>query len=242
MVKNRAPAKLKTNMQNIERVSTGIAGLDKLMQGGFLKGSCVLVTGGTGTGKTTLVLQFLWEGLKKGEKCIMITLEETPEDLRADAMQFGWDFLKYEKNGQLRIESYDPFELTDINLRLKDLIVTNNYSRVGIDSTSLFGMYIKDEYKIRKGVFSLVSSIKSAHCTAVLSSEILEDSKSLSRYGIEEFVADGVIVLYFLGIGGIAFSSIQVRKMRRTNHSREIHPMEITGKGIVVNEPDKFKV
>ena len=151
-------------------------------------------------------------------------------------MQFGWDLMKYEKSGQLRIEMYDPFELTDVNLRLKDLIITNNYRRVVIDSTSLFGMYIKDDYKIRKGLYSLVSAIKSANCTAIISSEITEDSKLLSRYGVEEFVCDGVIVLYFIGIGSESFGSIQVRKMRRTNHEKRVRPMEITSKGIVVKE------
>ncbi|MBU4246336.1 MAG: ATPase domain-containing protein [Nanoarchaeota archaeon] len=216
------------------RVSTGIIGLDKMLLGGFPSGSCILITGGAGTGKTTLMLQFIWEGLKNGENCIYITLEEPIEDLRADAMQFGWDLMKYEKTGQLRIEIYDPFELTDINLRLKDLITTNNYRRVAIDSTSLFGMYIKDEYKIRKGLFSLVSAIKSSNCTAVLSSEITEDSKLLSRYGVEEFVVDGVIVLRYLAMGSTVNRTLEVRKMRRTSTSEGIKSIEMTSKGIVV--------
>ncbi len=216
------------------RVSTGIVGLDKIMQGGFLKGSCILVAGGTGTGKTTLMLQFLFEGLKNGEKCIFITLEESPEDILADAMQFGWDFLKYEKNGQLRIEMYDPFELTDINMRLKDLIITNDYKRVAVDSTSLFGMYVKDDYKIRKGLFSLVSTIKSTNCTALLSAEITEDSKLLSRYGIEEFVCDGVIVLRYLAMGSSVNRTLEVRKMRRTKTVEGIKSIDIGSKGIVL--------
>jgi len=216
------------------RVSTGITGLDKMLQGGFLTGSCVLVTGGAGTGKTTFMLQFIWEGLKRGENCIYITLEESIEDLRADAMQFGWDLMKYEKIGQLRIEMYDPFELTDINMRLKDLIATNNYRRVAIDSTSLFGMYIKDDYKIRKGLFSLVSAIKSSACTAVLSSEITEDSKLLSRYGVEEFVVDGVIVLRYLAMGSVVNRTLEVRKMRRTKTSEGIKSIEVTPNGIAV--------
>lgn len=217
------------------RVSTGIAGLDKMLQGGFLAGSCVLITGGAGTGKTTFMMQFIWEGLKRGENCIYISLEESLEDIRADAMQFGWDFLKYEKTGQLRLEMYDPFELTDVNLRLKDLITTNNYRRVAIDSTSLFGMYIKDEYKIRKGLFSLVSAIKSSACTAVLSSEITEDSKLLSRYGIEEFVVDGVIVLRYLAMGSTVNRTLEVRKMRRTNTAEGIKSIEMGSKGVVLS-------
>lgn len=235
MAKIRVSPKSGEAVQKSVRVSTGIPGLDKMASGGFLKGSCVLVTGSAGTGKTTLMLQFLWEGLKKGDKCIFITLEESPEDIKADAAQFGWDFAKYEKNGQLRIEMYDPFELTDVNLRLKDLIITNNYERVALDSTSLFGMYIKDDYKIRKGLYSLVSTIKATNCTAILSAEIPEDSKLLSRYGIEEFVADGVIVLRYLAMGSTVNRTLEVRKMRRTKTTEGIKSIEIGTKGIVFN-------
>ncbi len=227
----------KTNASSVatSRVPTGIAGLDKMLNGGFPKNSCILITGGTGTGKTTFMLQFIWEGLKRGENCIYITLEEPIDDLRADAMQFGWDLMKYEKTGQLRIEMYDPFELTDMNLRLKDLITTNNFKRVAIDSTSLFGMYLKDEYKIRKGIYSLVSAVKSSNCTALLSSEITEDSKLLSRYGVEEFVVDGVIVLRYLAMGSTVNRTLEVRKMRRTKTVDGIKSIEMTPKGIVLS-------
>lgn len=234
MAKKKSASKPKDSSSGLSRVPTGIQGLDKITQGGFLPGSCILVTGGTGTGKTTMMLQFLWDGLKSGEKCIYITLEETPEDLRADAMQFGWDLLKYEKAGQLRIEMYDPFELTDVNLRLKELITANNYRRVAIDSTSLFGMYIKDEYKIRKGLYSLVSAIKSANCVALLSAEIPEDSKLLSRYGIEEFVCDGVILLRYMAMGSTVNRTIEVRKMRKTKIAEGIKSIEIGPRGIAL--------
>lgn len=213
-------------------------GLDKLLEGGFLPGSAVLVTGSAGTGKSTFLLQFMWEGVQNGENCLFITLEETPEELKADALQYGWDFAKYEKTGKFRIEYFDPFELGDMQQRLKDLIVVNNYKRVAIDSSSLIGMYENDEYKTRKKLYNLVQALKKAGTTSLLSAEIPEESKQLSRFGVEEFVVDGVIVLYYLGIGEGLFRSISVRKMRQTNHKHGTFPMELASKGVVVREEE----
>ncbi len=218
----------------IERVPSGIPGLDELVEGGFPKSSAILVAGGTGTGKTTFLSQFIWEGLKRGENCLFVTLEETPEEIKGDAAVFGWDFETYEQNGQLRIEYFDPFELGDLANRLADMIKMNNYARVAIDSTALFGLYVNDLYKIRKILYKLIESVKSTGATILLSTEIPENSNQLSRFGVEEFVCDGVVVLYYLGIGEGVFRNIEVRKMRRTNHKNGTFPMEITDDGIIV--------
>ncbi|MCK4968096.1 MAG: Flp pilus assembly complex ATPase component TadA, partial [Candidatus Aenigmarchaeota archaeon] len=211
--------------------------------GGYPKGSVILVSGGTGTGKTTFLSQYLWAGLKKGKKCLYITLEETPEEIKGDAIQYGWDFDKFEKDGAFRCEYFDPFELTDMSSRISDLIVVNGFTRIAIDSTSLFGMYINDEYKIRKKLYQLVESLKKSGATAVLSAEIPEDAeKKLSRFGVEEFVVDGVVVLYYTGIGDGIFRNIEIRKMRRTNHKHGVFPLDIKKDGMhVVNDTDFLK-
>jgi KaiC/GvpD/RAD55 family RecA-like ATPase len=74
----------------VMRVSTGVPKLDSLLGGGFPENSVVMVTGGTGTGKTILSLQFLWDGLQRGEPCVYLSLEEDAEDIKADGRQFGW--------------------------------------------------------------------------------------------------------------------------------------------------------
>ncbi len=218
----------------IERVPTGIPGLDDLIEGGVPKGSATLVSGGPGTGKTIFLSQFVREGLNRGENCLFVTLEESPEEIKGDVAVFGWDFDKYEKNGQLRIEYFDPFELGDLAGRIGDLIRVNNYTRVSIDSTALFGMYVNDLYKIRKMLYKLIEDIKRTEATVLLSTEIVEGSNSLSRFGVEEFVCDGIIVLYYMGLGEGVFRNIEIRKMRRTNHRNGTFPMEITPNGIVV--------
>lgn len=219
----------------IKRIDTGIKGLNKMLKGGIPESSVVLITGGAGCGKTTIASQFLYYGLKEGSNSLYITLEEKPEEIKKDAIQFGWDFSKYEKEGTFRIVYYDPFELGEIIQRMTDLIVVNKIKRIVIDSISLFGLYLDNSYKIRKELYKLVEALKQTGCTSILLSEIPENSKTLSRYGVEEFVADGVIVLYYMGLGNGAFRNLEVRKMRRTDHMKGSFPMTITKTGIKVD-------
>src|SRR5512135_3680020 len=104
----------KKTSDDFERVPTGIPGLDKLIEGGLVKGSTTLVSGAAGTGKTIFCSQFLMEGLKRGESCMFITLEEKPEDIIADVKRFGWDFKKYISDKKLFLDFQDPFQITDI--------------------------------------------------------------------------------------------------------------------------------
>ncbi len=218
----------------IERVPTGIPGLDELIQGGYVKGSTVLVTGSAGAGKTIFCSQFIWRGLQSGENCLFITFEEVPEDIIEDVRIFGWDFEKYINEKKLILEYSDPFSLTDIITPLVEKIKSNSVSRVVIDSTSLFGLYFKNPADVRKQLYKLVMALKKSGATSLLTAEIPEESHKLSRFGVEEFVVDGVIVLHYIGIGEGTYRSLQIRKMRRTKHSHEIHPMRITERGIEI--------
>jgi len=219
------------------RVTTGMPPLDSLMEGGFPKGSSILLTGGTGTGKTIFCLQYLWEGLQKGEPCVFLSLEEEPEDIKEDARQFGWDMEKFEKKGLFRIMFHDPFE-TDVSTVLVNQIEYLKAKRLVIDSISLLGLYMKDLATIRKQLAKLMGAVKNSGCTTIVTSEIIEESKGLSRFGVEEFVADAVIVLNYLGIGQETNRSLQIRKMRRTNHGKDIYPFEITRKGVEISKAD----
>ncbi len=217
------------------RIKTGIPGLDELIEGGFLEGSVNLVTGETGTGKTLFGLQFLWYGLKRGDTCVYITLEESPEDIKADAETFGWNLSSYEDRGLFRIVYHDPAQVNNLGSVLVDEIRTLKAKRLVLDSISLVGMVLQDIAKIRKMIYNLINVIKNTGCTAVLISEILSgEEKALSRHGVEEFVADGIIVLNYLGTVGEYVRSLQIRKMRRTNHGKDIYPLDITHEGIII--------
>lgn len=215
------------------RIPTGIPGLDSLMEGGILKNNMILVTGGTGTGKTILCLQFIFDGLKRGEPCVYLTLEEEPEDIKADALQFGWDLDKYEEKGLFRMIHHDPFE-TDVSSVLVNQIEYIKAKRLVVDSISMLGLYMKDLATIRKQLGKLMRAVKNGGCTSLVISEIEEESKKLSRFGVEEFVVDGVLILNYLGIGQETNRSLQIRKMRRTNHGKDIYPFKIGKDGVML--------
>jgi KaiC/GvpD/RAD55 family RecA-like ATPase len=219
------------------RVTSGIPGLDPLIEGGFLENSVNLVTGETGTGKTTFCLQFLWEGLQKGETGVYITLEQSPDEIKADANHFGWNFDAYEKKGLCRVIYHDPAQVNNLGTVIVDEIKTMKAKRLIVDSTSLIGLSLESKSQVRKMLINLINVIKRAGCTALLISEIEEESKGLSRYGVEEFVVDGIVVLNYLEYAtGDLNRSLIIRKMRRTAHGADIYPTEITRKGILVKK------
>ncbi len=220
----------------LPRTPTGVPGLDSLIQGGLLKGTSTLVTGGAGTGKTIFCCQFIWEGLMRGETCLFISFEEPPEDIIADAKNFGWDFEGFIGKKKLFLEYHDPFQVTNITSLLVERIKERKIERVAIDSTSILGLYFKDAFEVRKQLYKLLMALKGTGVTTVITAEIPEDSKKLSRFGVEEFVADGVIVLHYIGVGEDSFNSIQVRKMRRTSHDKNIFSLAFTDRGLVVKK------
>ena len=218
----------------MERVSSGIPGLDELIEGGFPKGSVILLSGTCGTGKTLSSLQFLWYGVQHGENGVYITFEEPVEQVKSNAKQFGWDFETAEKQGKIIMLRYDPFHVEEVI----DIIVSSvrkiNAKRLVIDSISALGMYIRDPTEVRRSIYLLVSNIYKLGCTTILTSEILPNQSELSRFGVEEFLADGVIVYYYTRISTYFARALTIWKMRYTNHSQRIHPYKITEKGIVV--------
>lgn len=216
------------------RVPTGIMGLDKLTHGGVIKGTTTLVSGNAGTGKTIALLQFVHEGLKREENGLLISLEENPEELKLDALEFGWDFDKYEKEGKCKIVRFTANELEELTATLDKLIRLNNYKRIAIDSSSVFGMYKQDTYKLRKILATLVETLKKEGATAMMSAEMLPNSEQLSRHGIEEFVADNAIALYYNNNDDGPSRKLAIKKMRRTEHPNGYFPMKITNKGIEV--------
>lgn len=240
--KGGPPSKMKPSVSSgTERVTTGIPGLDENIEGGFVKGSAILVTGGTGTGKTTFCSQYLWEGLKKGEPGVYITLEEDPDDIKEDVKRYGFDFTKYEKNGTFKFVYQNPFEVSDITSTVVDAINSVNAKRVVLDPISLIGMYMKDPAVLRKRLFAIIMMLKKSGVTSLITSEVLDDEigekgGSLSRDGVSEFVADAVIVLNLFGIGEGISRSILIRKMRRTKHETDILSMEMSKNGLIIKK------
>lgn len=224
-----------------EKVSSGIAGLDAMLEGGLPRGHVVLVTGLPGTGKTCFALQFLSAGLAKGEKAIYLSLEEDPPQLLAAARQFGWTLDDAVSKGRLRIVRIDPRETkqnlerlrSDIGRELADF----GPARIVVDSVSLLNMLSDDEPGRRATLFALAGACKSAGATSVFTAEADPTHPGVSRDGLSEYVADGVVLLgYSSGDEGRrAGLSLRVLKMRRTAHARTAQPYRIGPGGITVD-------
>jgi circadian clock protein KaiC len=223
-------------MPAVERVATGVMGLDPLLGGGLIRNSINLLTGGTGTGKTIFCCQFLWHGLQRGESGVYISTEEYPDDIKADVAAFGWDFTSFEKKGMFKLTYQNPSDVADLEAIIMDVVKDIDAKRVVIDSTAVIGLCLKDEATLRKKLFNILKTLKDAGCTSIITSEILEHSRGLSRFGIEEFIVDGVITLSYLGIGEVSNRMLQIRKMRRTNHGKDIYPIEIGPAGISIKK------
>jgi KaiC/GvpD/RAD55 family RecA-like ATPase len=218
-----------------DRVNTGIPGLDELVNGGLIQSSLTLLTGTTGTGKTIAASQFIYSGLKDFDQSgVYITFEEPPENIRENSLNFGWDFEPYEKKEKMVFVRYDPFHVEDIYELIETNIKKINAQRVVIDSVSALGLYVKDIPEIRRMIFNIAYLLRKLGCTSLLISEVLPMQEALSRFGVEEFVTDGVIVLYYTRTGSQFARSLTVWKMRSSTHSTKIHPYRITDKGIVI--------
>jgi KaiC/GvpD/RAD55 family RecA-like ATPase len=216
------------------KLQIGISGIDELIEGGLNPGAVVLLTGTTGTGKTIFGLQYLYNGAKRGEPAVYVSFEEPVENIKINAKKLGFDFERLEKDNKILFVRYDPFHAEDVY----DLIETNikkiGAKRVVIDSISALGLYVRDSAEIRRMIFNISLLLRKLNCTTIITSEILPLQNSLSRFGVEEFVSDGIIVLYYLRSESQFARSLTIWKMRGSNHSKKLHPYDITAHGIVV--------
>jgi KaiC/GvpD/RAD55 family RecA-like ATPase len=216
----------------MERISSGIAGLDDMVEGGFVKNTSVLVTGGCGSGKTTLAMQFLYEGAKKGERGIYITFEEEKERMKDNFSKYGWDIAGMEKKGMLEIIHIKPRDVMQVVKEDYGEIINNikklGAERVVLDSVSTIEMMISDEYERRESIVQIIEWLRKNNCTSMLVAESEQDPNRYSRQGVVEFIVDGVVVLYNFRRQSTRQRALEVLKMRGTNHMTKIVPFMIS--------------
>lgn len=238
---------------SMERVRTGIIGFDELVEGGFPAGRAILVSGGCGTGKTTFGMQYVYAGAEKyGEPGIYVTLDERPNLIRQDCLNFGWDLKRLEQENMLQmidgaiarigIPSDEEFALPSTGFDVDKLLIEiltsiKRYGakRVVIDSIPALGYNLKSEDEIRNSILKLGYMLEKAGVTSILISEMGDGKNKFSKYGVEEYLVDGVIVLHYMGVGMTSNRTLHIRKMRGTKHSEDLHPLEIGPRGIVIH-------
>ena len=224
----------------LEKINSGIPGLDKIMGGGIPKNHIVLISGTCGTGKTTMCMQYMYEGVTKyGENGVFLSFEESPESMKSTYKEFGWDFDFLEKKGKFKFIKYDPYHIEEIFDILSSAVVEVGAKRVAIDSLSALALHLHDREDIRKMIFDLAALLSKLNCTAFVVSEIVPGKKGISRYGVEEFMSDSVIVLYYERNKLVFSRGIQIWKVRGSNHSKNVHPYKISAKGITINPEEE---
>jgi len=220
-------------MVEVKRISTGINGLNEKIEGGFEVGSVISVLGGPGSGKSLFGMSFLYEGLKNGETCLLVSFEENIDDLILDMEIIGFNDIKdYIDKKKLILSFNSPVNFE--YLGVIEIIQNNKVSRVVIDSLSAISMYMDDKGKFRKFMLDLVTELKKLKVTAIVTDEQPQVSDNDMVYFSGEYLSDAVIKLFYTGLGGDFDRSMQILKMRRTNNDRSMLPMRIDKGGIYV--------
>lgn len=217
----------------MDRVKTGIEGLDQLLYGGILRGDSVLVAGAPGTGKTSLGMQYLYNGATKyNEPGLFITFEEFPERIYRDAEGFGWDFRGLEEEGKLKVLFTSPEVLQQDIIRdqgfVGEMIAEIGATRAVVDSISHMEGAAEESRTFRESVYGLVNALKASSLTAVLTRELSEEEDIGA--GPEEFVADSLILLTRGYVTGHRMRFLEVIKSRGTPHIA-IPSLYLIGKG-----------
>jgi circadian clock protein KaiC len=220
----------------VSRLKTGVSRLDDLLGAGIPRGSSLLVAGVAGTGKTVLLLEFLYRGAQAGEKGIIFSFEETEERLRSTARGLGWDLDHEIKKGMVEIVFIpQPNILVEKHLlMMKERVEARSDKRVAIDSVSVFLYKTADAQINREKIFQLCTIVQNVQAVGFFATDIPYGSNQISRFGVEETVVDGVIQLSSVEERFERERYIEVYKLRNTEHLKGKHVMTISKGGISV--------
>ncbi|MDI9610203.1 MAG: KaiC domain-containing protein [Archaeoglobaceae archaeon] len=220
------------------RLSTGIVGLDAILGGGIPKGYVVAVIGSYGTGKTTLGLHFIYEGLKNGESGIILSFDEDEESILRNAKSIGLSLENFKNLQIIRLEALTVKKSFErIESELPELIRNLNANRMLIDSISVLETLFSDHERYQI-LSSMKRIMKFSGVTAIFTSEADKYLPTASKYGILEYICDGMICLKMIRKSELDEPTLglEVVKMRGIKHSRKPKPYMITERGIVVYE------
>jgi circadian clock protein KaiC len=244
---------LKHNNDIFKRVKTGMEELDNLLQGGIPKESITLVSGPPGSGKSIFCFQYLYQGALENKKGLYLTLDKKEDGLIRQAKKLGFDFQPHIDKGLVK------FRYLNINKKfvyesMNNELINENYDRIVIDSiTPLSEMplfintrengnesisFINSEEDAlpltgpvhRRHLLFIMNTLEASKTTAIITSELSFGSTNISRDGISEFLADGVITLNFDPT--MDRRKMSVLKMRNTKHTLKPQDIQIGEGGI----------
>jgi len=242
----------------IIRITTGVPGLDELLQGGFPKGSIILVSGMPGTGKTLFGMHFIYEGAKNDQRSLYVTLDERIEKLILEAETIGIKLRNFIDAGKIEFLYLDVEKEEDFIETITKKVREGNFERMVIDSisalceTPIFLRELEESHKFAKlldtmipvpldaplvtrmHITTIINELRGLNCTSILISELIDESKGLSRDTITEFLVDGVIILTLDETMDIR--KMKIRKMRGTKHTLTPQSIEITSQGLRIKK------
>jgi len=226
------------------QVGFGIPGLDELVSGGVLADSSTLVFGSSGTGKTTLALSFLLEGVRRGEPVVMLTLEETLGQLRHNAASVGLDLEAASTKGLLHLSFTPPVELsTDRYLHeTRELVARVGAKRLVLDSLTSLGLGVISERRYKELVYALAKSMRALGITLLLTMETAESfgSAQVTGHGLS-YSADNLLYLRFVEMDGQLERAISFLKARGLALNSGVHRMTISREGVKVEGDQRFR-
>lgn len=219
----------------MERLSTGIQGLDQLVDGGIPRSWVILVKGPPGCGKTTFGLQFLCYGAENGEHGIYITIGEPISHLKK-YIRFNLNLEELTEDGKLILVDTKLIKLSDLSEILKDTVKKYSAQRVVIDSfSSLISLY-GDEPTLRQEFSNFLDVVRDVEHTTWM---IIEEGTPRSPDALSEFMADGVINLTYFLRGSHRIRGLEITKMRGSAHSEGLHLYRIEEDGVTVYPEEK---
>jgi circadian clock protein KaiC len=230
----------------VQKLPTGIPGMDLVTEGGLPKGRTTLVAGTAGSAKTVFAVQFLASGiLQSQEPGVFVTFEESPSDIRANFLSLGWDIARWEQEGKWAFVDASPhpdetlisglYDLGALMARIENAVRKVKAQRVSVDSLGSIFSQLPDAGVVRRELFRISVALKSMGVTSVMTAERTEDDGEISRHGVEEFVADNVMILRNSLEDEKRRRTVETLKLRGATHQKGEFPFTITPHdGIVV--------
>ena len=232
----------------VDRCVTGIEALDNILDGGIPRGNAVLVTGAVGTGKTSLCLEFLVHGALNGENSLYISVTESTDKLLQNIIPYDFFDDRLVQEGRLHFLDlpviYDrlgldrpEFDYEEIHILIDAILGIAKELRIRrlvIDSITSVSYRLKSEEILREFVLKLGSNLSGLGCTTLIVAEISPTQERYATYGVEEAIADGIVVMANLERRGDLLRTLQVVKMRGTGHSRTKYVLDLTTTGVLL--------
>ncbi len=228
------PTATSGSFASTQKLSTGIAQLDSMLRGGIFKGSSTLLSGASGTGKSTFTLMYLSDGLKKGEHCVLLSFEESEAQILRNALGYGIDLQPYIDKNLLQIYYLDV-EAQDFNLRLSQvlrLLTANSISRCVIDSLSVLA-HISPT--LAKDLHRLNESLKKNGTTVIYTLVLNTLSEHTPSIDLSSLV-DNVIFLRYVELNGELKTILNIVKTRGSSHSKELRMYSISETGVHIGQ------